>query len=331
LDSRSLNYAAVRRKLAQWYDKHHRDLPWRRTNDPYAIWISEIMLQQTRVVTVIPYWERFLEAFPDFHALAAAPEEEVLKKWAGLGYYSRAHNIQKAARQMAKLGKFPENYESIRNLAGVGDYTAAAVTSIAFGLPFAAVDGNVRRVLVRLLNSPEANVHTEAGRLLDRKNPSRFNQSMMELGAVVCLPRGPLCAQCPVRTLCLAHKAGTQAAIPPPNQRPQTKRIRIDLVLIRHNDSVFLIPSSRVKGFWDLPETRMPVVGAADLGRKLGMFRHAIMDRLYLFEVYEATFKGKAKLREGARWVPMDRLEEIPLSTAARKALSCLKSLKGMG
>jgi A/G-specific adenine glycosylase len=330
LDSAPLNYAAVRKKLAQWYDQHHRDLPWRRTRDPYAIWISEIMLQQTRVAAVIPYWERFLKTFPDFHALAAAPEEEVLKKWAGLGYYSRARNIQKAATQMAALGKFPEDYDSIRGLAGVGDYTAAAVGSIAFGLPHAAVDGNVRRVVMRLLCSTEADVQWEAGRLLDRKNPSRSNQALMELGAVVCLPRAPLCEQCPVLAFCQAHKAGAQAAIPPPRKRAETKRIRIDLLVILRGQSVLLVPSPRVKGFWDLPDTQMTSVSSPLMGPKLGMFRHAIMDRLYLFEVYEASLKGQAKLRDGNRWWALDKLEEIPLSTAARKGLSCLENVKGM-
>ncbi len=286
------------------------------------------MLQQTRVAVVIPYWERFLKAFPDYRTLASAPEDEVLAKWAGLGYYSRARNLQKAARQIAELGKFPDDYDSIRDLAGVGDYTAAAVTSIAFGLPYAAIDGNVRRVVARLLNNTEANVASEAGRLLDRKNPSRSNQSLMELGAVVCLPRGPLCAACPVASLCLARKAGTQRDIPPPKQRANTKRIQKEFLVIHRNGKVLLIPSPRVRGFWDLPETGMEFVGSARIGKKLGMFRHAIMDRLYVCEAYEASLDGRSKPRD-ARWWPLNKLEEIPLSTAARKALSGLTGMKG--
>src|SRR5579863_5065601 len=147
-----MDYPAIRKKLARWYDRHRRDLPWRRTRDPYAIWISEIMLQQTRVAAVIPYYERFLARFPGVEELAQAPEPEVLALWSGLGYYSRPRNMQKAAQQIVALGEFPSDHASIRELAGVGDYTAAAVASIAFGLPHAVVDGNVRRVVMRLMN-----------------------------------------------------------------------------------------------------------------------------------------------------------------------------------
>ena len=163
----------------RWYGRAKRDLPWRRTRDPYAIWISEIMLQQTRVAAVIPYYERFLRRFPDAAALAQAPEQELLAMWSGLGYYSRARNLQKAARQIVELGTFPHDYASLRELAGVGEYTAAALASIAFGLPHAVVDGNVRRVIARLLNDGRANPQQWADRLLDRRDPARWNQAVM--------------------------------------------------------------------------------------------------------------------------------------------------------
>jgi endonuclease III len=187
----------------RWYAAQHRDLPWRRTRDPYRIWVSEIMLQQTRAEAVIPYYERFLERFPSIAALAAASAEEILASWSGLGYYSRARNLHKAARQMG--GLFPSGYQAIRELPGVGDYTAAAISSIAFGLPYAVLDGNVLRVVARLTNDSadisagrtRARFREIAQQWLDRRQPGAFNQAMMELGATVCLPRVPRCEYLP--------------------------------------------------------------------------------------------------------------------------------------
>jgi A/G-specific adenine glycosylase len=199
-----VSVSRFRRELLEWYRRGQRDLPWRRTKDPYAIWISEIMLQQTRVAAVIPYYERFLTAYPNFGALAAAPEAELLGMWAGLGYYSRARNVQKAARQMVELGGFPRDYEAIRGLAGIGDYTAAAVASIAFDLPHAVLDGNVMRVLARVGNDgsdigsigTRKRLQAEAQRLLDGRHAGEFNQALMELGATVCVPKQPVCGNC---------------------------------------------------------------------------------------------------------------------------------------
>ena len=199
---------------------HQRDLPWRRTRDPYAIWISEIMLQQTRVAAVIPYYERFLKRFPRVEDLAQASETEVLSLWSGLGYYSRARNLQKAARQIVEAGGFPRDYASIRELAGVGDYTAAAVASIAFGLPHAAVDGNVRRVVMRLAGDAAADVGAIATQLLDRRDPGRWNQAVMELGATVCLPREPLCAGMPcIGRMPSSAAAASRRELPPPKKK----------------------------------------------------------------------------------------------------------------
>ena len=201
---------AIRRKLARWYEKNARDLPWRRTRDPYAIWISEIMLQQTRVAAAIPYYERFLARFPDARSLARAFEDEVLAAWSGLGYYSRARNLHKAAKAIAELGAFPRDYAAIRELPGVGGYTAAAVASIAFHLAHAVVDGNVKRVIARLAGTADVDVQAAADALMDRSNPARSNQALMELGAVVCLPRAPLCDACPVARECQAKNNGTR-------------------------------------------------------------------------------------------------------------------------
>jgi len=313
-----LDASAIREALGTWYDRARRDLPWRRTRDPYAIWISEIMLQQTRVAAVIPYYEKFLAAYPDAAALARAPEQEVLTMWSGLGYYSRARNLHKAARQIG--AKFPADYESIRALAGVGEYTAAAIASIAFGLPHAAVDGNVRRVIARLKNN-EADASVHAEKLLDRSDPGRWNQAMMELGATICLPREPLCASCPIARHCASRRKGTQASIPSKRIKPDPVRLTRTLLVARSRGRVLLTASSRVMGFWDLPES----IPGAKVGLEIAQFRHTITHRHYRFLVCLA--KARA-VKEPLRWFAEDRLDEIPLSTTAKKALRCLKEME---
>lgn len=315
---REIRLAAVRLTLVRWYQRAKRDLPWRRTRDPYAIWISEIMLQQTRVAAVIPYYEKFLTAFPDAAALAKAKEERVLALWAGLGYYSRARNLQKAARRVAELGRFPDSFDEIRELPGIGDYTAAAISSIAFGLPHAAVDGNVRRVLARLHGS-ETEIPSVADRLLDRSDPGRWNQAVMELGATICLPRDPLCDACPVARFCIARLTERQHEIPAKRVKAAPVRLERTLLVIQRNHRVLLRPSTRVRGFWDLPEP----FAAARIGALRGSFRHTITFRHYRFEVREAVAKS---IPEGFRWFDGRKLHEVALSTTAKKALRVLEA-----
>jgi A/G-specific adenine glycosylase len=315
-----LDFSSIRRCLARWYENNRRDLPWRRTSDPYAIWVSEIMLQQTRVAAVIPYYERFLSRFPDARALARASEHEVLTLWSGLGYYSRARNLQKAAKQVAATGAFPRDYEEIRNLPGIGVYTAAAVASIAFGLPYAVVDGNVRRVAVRIAGDDNADVQGIASGLLDRREPGRSNQALMELGAVVCTPRDPTCARCPIKSHCAAYSSGLQASLPAPRAKPETVRLERTLVLILKRGRILVAPSPRVRGFWDLPE---PSPGIRK-GSHLGTFRHTILHRQYTFAVCAGSIVRRAS---GMRWIALARLDELPLSTAAKKALRCLNGI----
>ena len=310
-----MDATAIREALVAWYERAKRDLPWRRTRDPYAIWISEIMLQQTRVAAVIPYYEKFLAAYPDAAALARAPEQEVLAMWSGLGYYSRARNLHRAAREIGPA--FPKDHESIHAMAGVGDYTAAAIASIAFGLPHAAVDGNVRRVIARLRNS-ESDASLHAAKLLDRSDPGRWNQALMELGATVCLPRDPLCTSCPVASHCKARRRRTQRSIPSKRTKPDPVRLTRMLLLIRSRGRVLLTPGSRVKGFWDLPGE----VPGALVGVEIGQFRHTITHRHYRFLVCLAKVNAVSK---PLRWFVENRLDEIPLSTTAKKALRCLK------
>ncbi len=316
-----MNVLSLRRSLTRWYEGAKRDLPWRRTRDPYAIWISEIMLQQTRVAAALPYYERFLARFPDPTALASASEIEVLTLWSGLGYYSRARNLQKAAQQIVAAGAFPASHEAIRELPGVGVYTAAAIASISFDLPHAVVDGNVRRVLTRLVNDASADVQILADGLLDRRDPARWNQAVMELGALVCLPKEPRCGECPLALYCEARAAGTQSEIPRRKDRPQTERLVKTLLVIRKGGKILLTPSPRVKGFWELPE---PFPGSRR-GGVLGTFAHTITHRRYVFTVRKAVGEAgapKGRKALGQRWFDVSKLDSIPLGTIAKKALA---------
>ncbi|MBQ5438702.1 MAG: A/G-specific adenine glycosylase, partial [Bacteroidales bacterium] len=208
--------------ILQWYAANGRDLPWRRTRDPYAIWLSEIILQQTRIAQGQAYWERFMARFPDVESLAAASEDEVLRLWEGLGYYSRGRNLLAAARQIAAAGAFPSTLEGIRALKGVGDYTAAAIGSIAFGLPAAVVDGNVYRVLSRYygIDTPIGSTAAKkeftalAQSLLPADRPGDFNQAMMDFGAIQCTPASPACLTCPLAATCVALREGRVESLP---------------------------------------------------------------------------------------------------------------------
>lgn len=323
--------ARVRALLGPWYRKERRALPWRATRDPYRIWISEIMLQQTRVAAVMPYYERFLNRFPDCAALARASEEEVLRYWSGLGYYSRARNLHKAARTIAERGSFPDDYESIRALAGVGDYTAAAVASIAFELPYAVLDGNVARVLARLLgergeiaSAPvRKRLRDAASKLLDPKRPGAFNQAMMELGATVCLPRQPECARCPIARHCIARQMGIERELPVKRSPAPPIQKELTLLLARDRGRILLWQrkpdSRRLAGFWELPE-REQLPDARLLGA-IGGFNHSITNHRYAVSVIAARVNGTPA---GFRWISRPGLARIPLSTTTRKALALL-------
>jgi A/G-specific adenine glycosylase len=324
--------SSFRKKLLAWYAGAARDLPWRRTSDPYAIWISEVMLQQTRVQAVIPYYERFLAKFPTVAALAAVPEQELLAAWAGLGYYSRARNMQNAALRISNSGVFPDTYEGIRALPGIGDYTAAAIGSIAFGLPFAALDGNVARVLARLTADPgdikspstKKRLQAVAGGLIDHRRPGEFNQAMMELGATICLPHGPKCPLCPVEHLCEARTSGRPEEFPVPGAREGRTRVNRTVLIVENNGRLLLWQHApddrRLAGFWELPEQLDGLTG-----RPAGRFRHSIVNHDYSFEVRTASLN---RAPPGHRWWPENRLAGIPLSTTAKKAIACWQAAK---
>ena len=308
---------AVREKLLAWYRAHRRDLPWRGEADPYRILVSEVMLQQTRVAAVLPYYRRFLRLFPTVRALARARRADVLRAWAGLGYYARARRLHEAAKRIAAHG-FPRDYAGLRALPGIGHYTAAAVASIAFGQPYAVLDGNVRRVLARLLAHPQPG-QAEADALLDRKRPGDFNQAVMELGATICVPRQPECARCPLERYCAARGKGQVHLYPQPRARRVTREVRLALALIRRGKSILLQPpggDGLWPEFWNLPE-------AASLGlhkrRRLGRVRHTFTFRKIQIDVLAGE---PARIPAGLVFVSPARLARLPLSTPARKALA---------
>ena len=235
--------AALQRRLLAWFRSHRRELPWRASRDPYQIWVAEIMLQQTRIATVLPYYERFLKALPDLESLANANEDGVLRLWSGLGYYSRARNLRRAARQVVDQhgGQFPRDYGKALALAGIGHYTAAAVLSIAYDEPFAVLDGNVARVLARLtamrgdLREPRRwkQLGALSTELLAKSAPGDWNQGLMELGEAICTPRAPRCHECPVARWCAARARGLTAQVPAPRRKPATVRMKIAAAILR--------------------------------------------------------------------------------------------------
>lgn len=273
---------AIRAALLTFFDTSARPLPWRRTRDPYAVWISEVMSQQTRVETVIPYYDRWLERFPDIAALAAAAEDDVLKAWEGLGYYSRARNLHAAARLLRErhCGALPDSYDALRALPGVGDYTAGAVSSIAFGGRHAAVDGNVRRVLSRLLDHPAPPprlLRDVAGRLVPTDRPGDFNQALMELGATICRPRAPRCSRCPVASHCAARTAGTQEERPRPRAATPVPTFDMATAVVRTLDGRLLIVrrprGGLLGGMWCFPAAELQP-GDDPAQRALALARH---------------------------------------------------------
>lgn len=323
-----------RRNLLFWFDAHARDLPWRRTDDPYAIWVSEIMLQQTRVAAVIEHYGNFMKRFPSVHALARASESDVLALWSGLGYYRRARMMHKAAQVIVErhAGVIPDTAMGLRTLPGIGDYTSAAIASIAFGEATAAVDGNVERVMARYLGLHAGStaflkeVRAAAGDVLDKRRPGDFNQAMMELGATVCLPRNPLCLQCPVQMQCT-----TRGEHPVPARKKMSNR-EVAYALVKRKGQVLLeqrpADISLMAGMWELPQ-----IEAAVPERAVLKVRHAITTTNYsvtvcAYSADEMKLLPSAKKKE-RKWIATSSLQSLPLTGLARKALSRLKMLHG--
>jgi A/G-specific adenine glycosylase len=308
--------AAFRRQLLAWYDEHARDLPWRESRDPYRVWLSEIMLQQTRVAAVIAHYREFLRRFPTIEKLATAREASVLAAWSGLGYYRRARMLHAAAKVVAREyeGKFPETMEGLRELPGIGRYTAAAIASIALGKPVAVVDGNVERVLQRLSGKQLAGeeLWEAAGGFLDLKRPGDFNQAMMELGATVCTPRAPACLMCPVIDLCAARGEVATST----KAMPQIRR-EIHYALHCRDGEVFLVQRandvSLMPGMWEFPE----IHGANAASTPVFTLRHSITVTDYTVKVQRTAAQAGVR----GKWVGVDRVGCLPLTGLARKIL----------
>ncbi len=328
-------------RLLAWYLRARRDLPWRRTRDPYRIWVSEAMLQQTTVAAVIPYWRRFLRTFPTVRALARAREDQVLALWSGLGYYSRARNLLRAAREVVSRhgGRFPRDLEAAIALPGVGRYTAGAVLSIAYGVPVPVVDGNVARVLARVFlvrGDPKRPSNARrlwriAESLMPHAGAGLWNQALMELGATVCAPVAPACPSCPLRRSCRARAEGLEDRVPAPAARPRSVAVEETAALVRRDGAVLLSrhPSpGLLGGLWDLPSgPSRTLANRFRLGRELARVRHSILNRRILRRVREATFRGRPP--PGARFVPLADLPRLPLAGAARKSLASVEPRDG--
>jgi A/G-specific adenine glycosylase len=352
--------AAFRKQLLAWFRQFQRDLPWRRTSDPYRIWLSEIMLQQTRVATVIPYYERFLKRFPDVHALANAPPEEVLRLWSGLGYYNRARNLQKAAQQIVAKhgGKFPTRLDDALALPGIGNYTAAAILSIAYGEKQAVLDGNVGRVLARLgairgnlRESPRwQKLQKTADGLLEPKSPGDWNQAMMELGATLCTPKSPQCLLCPVAQFCEGRKLGVVESLPEMRKKRATVEVALAAaVLADGKGQTLLLPPQKsrkekisadhvptlVSKMWHFPTlsvAREPVKDLIAFLRKellegsdrnwelvpAGKVRHAVTYRAITLLPFLIEVKSLPRV-SGAKRVPLTDISSLPVSNLTRK------------
>ena len=338
------DFPTVRRKLLTWYKHNQRNLPWRKTTDPYAIWVSETMLQQTQVKTVLPYYERFLSRFPTVEALARAPLDRVLHAWAGLGYYRRAENLKTAARQIVQEygGKVPKEYYQLRALSGVGDYTAGAILSIAFGKNFPAIDGNVRRVLGRLDSTRnETEIRAAATKLVAGKRPGDINQALMELGATLCTPKTPDCGTCPLGRDC---RSRSHVSISAPHVRQISfADVVWPLGIVRSAGNILLRRRSAgtlLARLWELPGRETASRGEAvralrrelmdfsidsPTRRSIGEIRHAITYRrirapIYLFECRSPTLPARSPWR----WVSLDDTERYAISALSKKALALL-------
>ncbi|MBM7580693.1 A/G-specific adenine glycosylase [Jeotgalibacillus terrae] len=336
--------------LVSWFEQEMRELPWRENRDPYRVWVSEIMLQQTRVDTVIPYYNRFMEQFPSVEALAFAPEEDVLKAWEGLGYYSRARNLQSAVREVHESyqGIVPDNLKEISSLKGVGPYTAGAILSIAYGKPEPAVDGNVMRVMSRILSidddiakpASRKKFETAVRAIIYEENPSYFNQALMELGAIVCTPTSPSCFLCPVQEHCAAFAEGTQHELPVKSKKKAAKTVELLTVIAENNKGKVLISRRPEQGLlanmWEFPSfEKTPGVNAgqqmieylqadheveATLTDEKWMTQDHIFTHLvWKMQVGRVTVTKEPALTEQIKWVDQTEIEKVAMPVSHRK------------
>lgn len=339
-------------RLLAWYNENKRDLPWRKGRDPYHIWVSEIMLQQTKVDTVLPYFERFTELFPTIDHLASASEEKVLKAWEGLGYYSRARNLHKGVKEVQSKyqGKVPDSKENILDISGVGPYTAGAILSIAYNKPLPAVDGNVMRVISRIYNlfddiskgKTRSKIENIVEQLIPEEIPGDFNQALMELGALICTPKSPHCLLCPVLELCEGRKEGNEEKLPIKAKKKSPKVIyRISLV-IQTEDKVVLVkrPSEGLlANMWELPsiEHTSPLFKEEWEENIYNHFRlipqlqevwmnvqHTFSHIHWNLQIYELN-QYEGKLPDYFTWINKDQLSELAFPKAYQEAIKRIK------
>jgi A/G-specific adenine glycosylase len=342
------NPLAIRRKLLRWYGEHRRDLPWRKTSDPYAIWIAETMLQQTQVSTVTPYYERFIGQFPSVGVLHRARLRKVVALWSGLGYYHRAENLKKSAGEIVRKhgGELPRDYNALLALPGIGDYTAGALMSIAFQKPYPAIDGNARRVLHRLLNPQnDKELRSFAALLVPTTRPGYFNQGLMELGATICLPKNPHCPRCPIASLCAARATGKPIESFRSAKSGLARNIQWPLAIVRHKKKVLLRQRTRtglLAGLWEFPGgEQLSFQSARDLlasqlaelnarfrpERRIGAFRHSITNRKIRSAVFLFDLSTRTKLRlpnRRWRWLSVSSIRHFPVSSMTFKAAQLL-------
>lgn len=348
------NLSSFRKNLLDWYHIEERDLPWRRTKDPYKILVSEVMLQQTQVETVIPYYNRWMEQFDSVNKLAAASLDEVLNLWEGLGYYTRAKNLHRAAQEIIVKyrGRFPESFRELIKLPGIGKYTAGAVASIAFNQAVPAVDANVRRVISRLLCSypPPQKLWDIAQSLIDKNSPADFNQAMMELGALICISKNPRCKICPVSSYCEAYKKCAQEQFPPKRKPQKTEEIRAVLAILVDNGRIYIQKrplGGLWGGLWEFPGGKIEPGETAEealyreIREELGVeiiiigreksIRHAYTRFRVILYPYLCQRKDNAPLTPQAaelRWVLLEELSRFAFPAANRKIIQVLKNDK---
>lgn len=332
----------IARRLLQWYRHARRDLPWRRSRDPYAVWVSEVMLQQTQVERVKDYFARFMDRFPTVHALAAAAEVDVLKAWEGLGYYRRARQLHATAGIVVSEhgGIFPREAVRLRDLPGIGRYTAAAIASIAFDQPEPIVEANSRRVVARLighalpLDGPGGDepIWEAAGRLLPRRFAGRFNQAVMDLGAMICTVDRPLCEQCPLVVSCAAHQTGRTAEIPVKNRRATVRQRRETAHVIFSRGGLLVEQRQQGDwwaGLWDFPRTIPSGVVPAGSGRRLGVILYSVTNHRISCRVMLWTAGNRRRLPRRYRWLRISALDEVAMSAPGRRIVRLARPLAG--
>ncbi|ACA37941.1 A/G-specific adenine glycosylase [Lysinibacillus sphaericus] len=347
-----MNYPYVtefRHSLVEWFNAEKRDLPWRHTTDPYKIWVSEVMLQQTRVDTVIPYYNRFMESFPTLDLLAEAPQDYLLKHWEGLGYYSRVRNLQAGAREVLENygGVVPDNRHEISKLKGVGPYTAGAILSIAYNKPEHAVDGNVMRVLSRVLNInediavPKTKKIFEAAveELIDPTNASSFNQGLMELGALICTPTSPKCLLCPVREYCTAFNEGEPEKLPVKSKKMKMKHLSYNILVCQDEQGRFLMEQRPEEGLlaklWQFPmiDTTSQITEESFLKECFinVQARHELLSFKHVFSHltwHINSYYMKCKSSSTGDWFTQEQIEQLPMPVPMLKIWEEVKNNK---